>query len=91
MCVAPIHQRQGIGSELVRAGIAELRARRHSAIVVVGHPEYYPRFCFERASRHGLTWEHPCPDEAFMALELERGALKSLRGVVRYRPEFAAV
>jgi putative acetyltransferase len=91
MCVLATHQRQGIGSALVRAGLAELRARRHGVVVVVGHSAYYPRFGFERGSRHGLAWEVPCPDEAFMVHELEPGALKRLRGVVRYRPEFGAV
>jgi putative acetyltransferase len=82
MAVLPAHQRMGVGSALVRAGLAELRA---GGVVVVGHPTYYPRFGFVRASLLGLRWEHDCPDEAFMALELVPGKLG--RGVVRYRPE----
>ena len=75
MAVLPAHQREGIGSLLVRAGIEECRRAGHESVVVLGHPEYYPRFGFAPASRHGLVWERPAPDEAFMALELLSGAL----------------
>lgn len=87
MAVAPDHQRAGIGGRLVRRGLDELRARGHDAVVVLGHPVYYPRFGFVRASRFGLRCEFDCPDDAFMALELRPGALGERGGVVRYRPE----
>jgi putative acetyltransferase len=84
-------QRRGIGSRLVREGLAELRRRGHGVVVVLGHPDYYPRFGFEPASRFGLRWEGQYPDEAFMVVELVPGALSEAGGIVRYRPEFAAV
>ena len=46
MAVSPKFQRQGIGSALVRRGLALCRERGKSVVVVVGHPEYYPRFGF---------------------------------------------
>lgn len=90
MAVLPSHQRRGVGSRLVRDALDELRRAGHRAVVVLGHPEYYPRFGFERASRFGLRWEHACPDEAFMALELSPDALGVGPGVVRYRPELGS-
>jgi putative acetyltransferase len=87
MAILPAYQRQGIGSALVRAALDELRRVGHDAVVVLGHPAYYPRFGFRRASEFGLRWESDCPDEAFMALELQPGALAGRSGVVRYRPE----
>jgi putative acetyltransferase len=87
MAVVPDLQRSGVGTQLVRAGLERLRASGHTAVVVLGHPGYYPRFGFERASAHGIRWELDCPDEAFMVLELEPGALRGLAGVVAYRPE----
>jgi putative acetyltransferase len=90
MSVRPEYQRQGIGGRLVRAGLEECGRRGYAAVVLVGHPEYYPRFGFGPAHRHGLECEFPVPPEAFMVLELEAGALRGLTGVVRYRPEFAA-
>jgi putative acetyltransferase len=91
MAVLPEHQRRGVGSLLVRAGLEECRRAGHGCVVVLGHPEYYPRFGFVPASRHGLAWEHSAPDEAFMVLALRDGALDGLGGVVRYAPEFGAV
>lgn len=91
MAVRPDQQRARIGSRQVRASLERLGRGGHGGVIVLGHPDYYPRFGFERASRFGLRWEHPCPDEAFLALELRPGALGRGPGVVRYRPEFAQV
>jgi putative acetyltransferase len=88
MAVRPDRQRQGIGSQLVTRGLELLRARGCPFVVVVGHPKYYPRFGFERASTHGVVsqWDR-IPDEAFMILILAaHGA--NMSGVARYREEF---
>jgi putative acetyltransferase len=89
--VLPEHQRKGIGSKLVQEGLSDLRRQGHEAVVVLGHPDYYPRFGFARASRFGLRSSIDCPDEAFMAIELRPGALAGRAGLVRYRAEFASV
>jgi putative acetyltransferase len=89
IAVLPDRQRQGIGSRLVRQGLDILRERRCPFVVVVGHPEYYPRFGFEPASKFGLVsqWEG-VPDAAFMAVVLDREAMVGASGVARYRDEF---
>jgi putative acetyltransferase len=89
MAVLPEHQRLGVGSALVRAGLDQCRALGHGFVVVVGHPGYYPRFGFVPASAKGLECEYPVPPEVFMVLELRAGALDEAGGLVRYRPEFA--
>ena len=89
MAVLPEYQRRGVGSRLVRAGLEECRRVGCNVVVVLGHPEYYPRFGFVPASRKGLRCEYPVPDEAFMVAELEPEALGGRRGLVKYRPEFA--
>src|SRR5229473_5179817 len=89
MAVLPDRQRQGIGSQLVRRGLDILRERGCAFVVVVGHPEYYPRFGFETASVHGLAsqWEG-VPDAAFMVLVLDVHAMAGVSGVAKYREEF---
>jgi putative acetyltransferase len=89
MAVLPDRQRCGIGSRLVRRGLELLRERSCPFVVVVGHPEYYPRFGFTRASTHRIAsqWEG-VPDEAFMVLILDEAAMAAVSGVARYREEF---
>jgi putative acetyltransferase len=89
MAVLPERQRQGIGSMLVRAEIDAMRERNCPFIIVVGHPEYYPRFGFAPASHQGLScqWDG-VPDEAFMVLILDEAAMAGLSGTARYRDEF---
>ena len=89
MAVLPSHQRKGIGSLLVRHGLAHLRQSGCPFIIVLGHPEYYPRFGFEPASRYKLLsqWEG-VPDEAFMVVVFDSDALPKAGGIARYRGEF---
>jgi putative acetyltransferase len=89
MAVVPERQRHGIGSALVRRGLEILRDRGCPFVVVVGHPEYYPRFGFEPGSAHGLEcqWEG-VPDAAFMVAILDSNAMRGVSGVARYRAEF---
>lgn len=89
MAVLPELQRQGIGSQLVQAGIEILKRRGDPFIIVLGHPEYYPRFGFQRTSHSGIRsqWEG-VPDEAFMILILNDEAMFGACGVARYRNEF---
>ena len=90
MSVLPAWQCRGVGSALVRAGLAACHDAGHDVVIVVGHPEYYPRFGFVRARPLGLTSEPPFPDETFMLAELTRGALRGRRGVVVYGEEFGS-
>jgi len=89
MAVLPERQRQGIGSMLVQAGIDAMREWNIPFVIVLGHPEFYPRFGFVPASRHGLScqWDG-VPDEAFMILIPDETAMAGVYGTVRYRDEF---
>jgi len=89
IAVLPAHQRKGIGARLIEAGLRRAKSLGYGYVVVLGHPEYYPRFGFSKASRFGLRFEHPVPDEVFMAMELVPGALGGVSGVVRYLPAFS--
>lgn len=89
MAVLPEYQRQGIGSELVRRGLDILRKRGCPFIIVLGHPDYYPRFGFEQASVYSLKcqWQG-VPDEAFMIVFFDETLKQCVSGIARYRDEF---
>ena len=91
MAVVPAKQRQGIGSALVHEGLKQCRALGFGVVIVLGHAGYYPRFGFMRASHVGLGCEYEVPEEVFMVLELEPGALQGKSGTIRYHPAFASV
>jgi len=89
MAVRPDRQRQGIGSQLVRAGLKILEEQGCPYVIVLGHPGFYPKFGFERASKHNLTcqWQG-VPDEAFLIVVNDPLSLHGVRGVARYWDEF---
>lgn len=86
LAVHPDHQRRGIGSRLVHAGLSLARDRRYEAVIVVGHPDYYPRFGFSSLLARKLA--APFSGDAFMALELTPGSLSGARGAVHYPSAF---
>ncbi|KPJ77821.1 MAG: hypothetical protein AMJ54_06545 [Deltaproteobacteria bacterium SG8_13] len=89
MAVMPAHQRQGVGSRLVEAGLEILRNSACPFVIVLGHPAYYPRFGFTPASEHHFEcqWKG-VPDNAFMALMFDSDRMEGVTGVARYRDEF---
>lgn len=91
MAVLPEFQSQGIGSRLVRAGLDACRALGYPAVVVLGHPDYYPRFGFEPAAPRGLHYKDASFDPYFFVIGLALGALEGLSGWVEYLPPFEGV
>ncbi|MFE2043951.1 GNAT family N-acetyltransferase [Streptomyces sp. NPDC059477] len=87
VAVRPEHQGTGAGSAAIRAALRAARERGEHFVTVLGHPAYYPRFGFTRASEHGIGLTIDVPDEAMMALTLDAGhPLPS--GTVRYAAPF---
>ena len=86
MAVLPEYQRQGIGGRLIRHGLDLLRGQGEQVAIVLGHPDYYPRFGFSREKARLL--ESPFPPDAFLAIELTSDALHGIRGKVRYPSAF---
>jgi putative acetyltransferase len=90
VAVLPEYQRIGIGSELIRAGLAQCRAVGWSAVFVVGNPACYSRFGFQMAGALGFIY--PGPHDRFLQLlELETGALSGLTGRIQLHEAFAEV
>ncbi len=88
MAVVPELQHQGVGSALVRAGLEACRNLGAGAVMVLGHPQYYPRFGFSPAVGYGIRSEYSVPDDTFMVLELQPGSLRGVSGVVKYHAAF---
>ena len=76
MAVLPEHQKKGIGSELVNSGLKSCISLGFGAVVVLGHPTYYPRFGFFPSTRYSIRSEYDAPKDVFMVLELEVGFLR---------------
>jgi putative acetyltransferase len=90
MSVLPDLQRRGIGTRLVRAGLHACARIGGRVVVVIGHPGFYPRFGFRPASRFELRSNYDVPDDVFMAVELQPGALSGCKGLVRFVAEFGS-
>jgi putative acetyltransferase len=91
LTVVPERQNQGVGAMLMEHGLRRCREEDYPFVVVLGHPDYYPRFGFVPASRFGIKSEYDVDDEVFMVMELREGALRGCAGVVKYQPEFNEV
>lgn len=87
VAVLPAFQRRGVGEAVTAAALRAAERAGERLVIVLGHPEYYPRFGFTRASRFGIGVSFEVPDEALMALVLNEGA-DVPRGVVRYPAPF---
>jgi putative acetyltransferase len=83
--VRPGLQQRGVGGELIRQGLDACRDLDVPAVIVLGHPAYYPRFGFDAALTRSL--QAPFSGPAFMALELRAGVLSSPRRA-RYASAF---
>ncbi len=91
MAVTPRRQNGGIGAQLVRAGLDACRELGVAACVVLGHPQYYPRFGFRPSVEFGIDSVYTVPPEVFMAQELLPGVLAGRSGRAHYHPAFAGV
>jgi putative acetyltransferase len=86
LAVTPERQRQGIGGRLIAEGLAILAQSGVSAVFVLGHPAYYPRFGFMPAGGLGFAAPYPIPAknaDAWLVLVLEGELSKPCGGKVR--------
>jgi putative acetyltransferase len=91
LAVSPERQNEGIGSLLVEQGLRQCREVGYPFVVVLGHPNYYPRFGFVPASRFNVKSEYDVRDEVFMIQELQQGSLLGIAGTAKYQIEFNEV
>ncbi|MBS0275552.1 MAG: N-acetyltransferase [Proteobacteria bacterium] len=89
VCARTDRQKSGIGSALIREGLARCKALDFDAAVLLGDANYYKRFGFTRRAAHGFESKYAGP--YFQALELRHGALHDGRWMFEYPKAFAAV
>jgi predicted N-acetyltransferase YhbS len=88
--VLPRVQNQGIGGRMIDVALRRASTRPEPFVVVLGHPAYYPRFGFRRASEQGIRCGlGDVPDEAYLVRRLP-GYRPPGPGVVEYRPPAGA-
>lgn len=88
LAVLPESQGQGIGKKLILTGHEIAKQLGFGAVILVGHPTYYPRFGYIPASKWGIKAPFEVPDECFMALELFEDSLKDVSGIFEHAKEF---
>ena len=89
MSVSPKFQNIKIGSKLVRRGIEECKSKKYKLVVVLGHPNFYPKFGFIEAQPKGITCQWDVSSEAWMLIELIEGITQEIKGKAIYDNAFS--
>jgi putative acetyltransferase len=87
--VAVLHEyrRTGIGSRLIRQGIARSEAAGWQGIFVLGDPAFYRRFGFDAVKARGFISPYAGPH--LMVLPIGRSELPTTAGRIEHAPAFA--
>ncbi|MGL4331909.1 MAG: GNAT family N-acetyltransferase [Bacteroidales bacterium] len=88
VAVDPHYQHMGVGSVLVNSSHAKAKELGFESVILLGHPEYYPRFGYKELSPFGITMPFDVPDEYCMGIELSKGALSDKQGTIVYTSAF---
>jgi len=86
--VLPDYQNKGIGKFLIEKSLKEAKELGFQSVIVLGHPEYYPKFGFRKSSLWQIKAPFEVPEEALMAIELQKGSLDNVSGVIEYPSVF---
>jgi putative acetyltransferase len=87
VAVLPERQRMGIGTRLIREGIARSDAAGWLGIFVLGDPAFYRRFGFDVGKASGFTSPYAGPH--LMVPPIGRSELPASAGSIQHAPAFA--
>jgi len=89
MAVKPTFQNKGIGGKLIKESLKRAKKLGFELVLLIGHPDYYPKFGFQAARTHGIELtQFDVPNNVFMVYELKKGALETTNGELIYPPAF---
>lgn len=93
LALAPVavlqeYQGKGIGGALIKSAHQKAKDLGYNSIVLLGHADYYPKFGYEPAHLFGIELPFDVPKENCMVIELVKGSLQGLDGMVEYPEEF---
>lgn len=89
IAVDPTVQKKGIGSNLIEEGLKRATNLGYGLVLLIGHPNYYPKFGFQPARQYGIELtQFKVPDDVFMVCELIEGELQQTNGELRYPSPF---
>lgn len=89
--VDPSIQAQGVGARLIKATLSLARKTNYPAVIIFGHPSYYPRFGFQEASRYGIHPKDGKDNPALQVFELQKDALSQIQGSFVEAPFFETI
>jgi putative acetyltransferase len=86
LAIIPDFQNKGIGAQLIKEGLNQLKDLGVALVFVLGHPGYYPRSGFTPAGVFGFEAPYHIPEEhagAWMVQELCFGVIGRIKGAVQ--------
>lgn len=72
----------------MKTGLSRAKELSFESVIVLGHPNYYPKFGLQVASKWNIKTPFQVPSTAFMAIELVENGLNNVSGTVIYPKEF---
>lgn len=71
LAVKPEFQKQGIGRQLVEAGLKIAETRGDRLVIVLGEPEFYSKFGFKPSVHYQIQSPFPVPEQYFQVKPLK--------------------
>lgn len=87
LAVLPEHQKQGVGTRLIKAGHRIAKEKGYHYSVVLGSEKYYPRLGYKEAMEYDIEAPFEVESKNFMAIKLNEPK-EEIKGVVQYAKEF---
>ena len=87
LAVLPSFQGNGVGGMLIQKGHQIAQRLSYELSILIGYPDYYARFGYEKATRFGLKSPFDLPEEVFMVRNLTDKPVQ-INGTVEYPKEF---